>query len=341
MNYIFAALILGSLVFIHELGHFLAAKMFKMPVQVFSIGLGPKLLKKKIGGTEYCISLLPIGGYVKIAGEEDKELPYGFLNQDIWKRFVVLIAGVTFNFITAIVLFTVLISVFGSPVRGVQVVGALEGTPALEYIQTGDHLVEVNGNKVNEDSFTLIADWIQQSENSVTELSVIRGEERLDLSVPMAVIDGKEMLGMSYTTKYIFSKAEEFQVNPVLAPFIEFGKGIELVLEGLEMILTGQVTIEDIQGPVGIVKTTGDIVNSDLALLIFWSGLLSINLGVMNLLPLPALDGGQIVFLAGEKIVGKKRWNFKVAYIVNGIFMLCILGLMVFITYNDITRLLQ
>lgn len=341
MNYFFAALILGSLVFIHELGHFLAAKAFKMPVKVFSIGLGPKLLKKKLGGTEYCLSLLPIGGYVKIAGEEDKDLPYGFLNQAIWKRFIVLIAGVTFNFITAIVLFTVLISIFGSPVRGTQIVGALEGTQALEYIETGDQLVEVNGHEVKSDSFTLIAGWIQESKDNVVDLTVIRGVERLDLSVPMTTVEGTNMLGISYTSKYIFSKAEEFQVNPILAPFIEFGRGIEMVLDGLEMILTGQVTIEDIQGPVGIVKTTGDIVDSDLALLIFWSGLLSINLGVMNLLPLPALDGGQIVFLAGEKMVGSKRWNFKIAYIVNGVFMLCILGVMIFITYNDINRLLN
>lgn len=341
LSYVFAVFILGFLVFIHELGHFLSAKMFKMPVKAFSMGLGPKILKKKIGETEYRLSLLPIGGYVQIAGEDDKDLPYGFLNQDIWKRFVVLIAGVVFNFITAIVLFSILIAVFGSPTRGVQILGAIEHTEALKYVETGDHLVEVNGNKVTDENYEDVNHWILESEDKTTDITVLRGTERLSFSIPLSTIDGKEMLGISYTPKFIFSKAEEFQVNPIIAPFIEFKKGVELVLEGLEMIVTGQVTLDDIQGPVGIVKTTGEIAQSDLALLLYWAGLLSINLGVMNLLPIPALDGGQILFLAGEKVVGKKRWNYKIAFIVNGVFMMTILLLMLFITYRDVVKLFQ
>lgn len=339
-SYVIAILVLGFLVFIHEVGHYSAAKLFKMPVKAFAMGLGPTVLKKKIGETEYRLSLLPLGGYVQIMGEDDKDLPYGFLSQAPWKRFIVLIAGVVMNFISAIVIFAILIAVFGNPVRGVQINGTLENSHAATFIQAGDQLLEVNGNKINDENYVNISKWTTSDEDKIIDLTVRRGSEVIPFSVPLTPYEGKEVIGISYTPKLMFVKGEDVKVNPITAPFKEFAEGAKTIFTGLKMIVTGQVTMEDIQGPVGIVKTTSEIAQSSVALLLYWTALLSINLGIMNLLPIPALDGGQILFLLGEKIVGKK-WSHKVAYTINAVFMLALLGLMLFITYFDITRLFK
>lgn len=327
---------------VHELGHFTAAKLFKMPVKAFSIGLGPSIFKRKYKGTEYRLSVLPIGGYVQIAGEEDKDIPYGFLNQAMWKRFVVLIAGVTFNFIFAICTFFFLTSTFGNPVHGVEIVGAKEGTEAINYIKTGDQLLEVNGKQVSSDNINEISLWIKEIKSGEkAKISVLREEKVIHYTIPLTEIEGQEILGIAYQPRILFSKADIHKQNPIIAPFKEFTYGVESILKGLKMIVNGEVTIDDIQGPIGIVKTTGDISKTDLQLLIYWIALLNINLGVMNLLPIPSLDGGQIVFLAAEKVVGKKRWNVKIAIYINALFLLVLMCLILFISYHDILKLFR
>lgn len=339
MSYVFAILVLSFLVFVHELGHFLVAKYFKMPVKAFSIGMGPVIFKKKHKETEYRISLLPIGGYVSIMGEDDKDLPHGFLSQRPYKRFLVLIAGVVFNFVTAILLFTILLNVYGNPVRGVQIQGVVEESVAAKVLNAGDQLLALNGNEVNNDTYLNIPNWVAEDKDKKVTLKVRQGEEVNTLHLPLTKIEGKHIIGITYSPKIMFIKNDPNASNPIVAPFEQFVEGAKTIFSGLEMIVTGQVTMDDIQGPVGIVKTTGDIAESDFALLLFWTALLSINLGIMNLLPIPALDGGQIMFLGAEVLVGKKRWNHKIALYVNAFFMLMLLGLMLFISYYDVMRI--
>lgn len=344
MVYLLGVLLMGLMIFVHELGHFLAAKAFKMPVKAFSIGLGPKILKFKKGETTYCLSALPFGGYVQIAGENDTMLPYGFLNQPIWKRFVVLIAGVTFNFIFAIIIFFVMILSFGYPNHGIEIGGTIENTKADGLIFTGDQLVSVNGHFTDADSFLKINEYIaesKESEDKIVNVEVLRDNKLVEVSIPLTYVEEEKryMLGIHYYERMLFSNHEMFEKNIFVAIYDEFKYSVKTILNGLERLITGQIKIEDMQGPVGIVKTTGDIAKTDTAVLFYWFALLNINIAIMNLLPIPALDGGQIVFLAGEKILGKKRWNYKYALYTNAFFMLLILGFIVFISYHDVMRI--
>lgn len=344
MVYLLGVLLMGLMIFVHELGHFLAAKAFKMPVKIFSIGLGPKIIQFKKGETTYRLSLLPFGGYVQIAGEEDTLLPYGFLNQPIWKRFIVLIAGVTFNFIFAFIIFFTMIVTFGFPNHGIEIGGTIESTKADGLIFTGDQLISVNGELTSSENFTEIGSYIKRSEqreDRIVEVEVLRQGEIVAVDVPLTYVEkeNRHMLGIHYYERLLFSKHEMFEKNIFVAVYDEFVYSVDLILNGLERLIKGEIKIEDMQGPVGIVKTTGDIAKTDTALLFFWFALLNINIAIMNLLPIPALDGGQIVFLAGEKIAGKKRWNYKYALYANAFCMILILLFIAYISYHDIVRI--
>lgn len=339
MSYIFAILILSFLVFVHELGHFWVAKYFKMPVKAFSIGMGPVIFRKSYNGTEYRLSILPIGGYVSIMGEDDKDIPHGFLSQKPYKRFLVLVAGVVMNFITAVVLFSILSNIYGAPTHGVQIQGVMEESLASKFFKPGDQILSVNENKVDQDSYLEIPKWVSEDNDKQVSVEIRRGKDINVIHIPLTKVEDKYVIGITYAPKILFVKNDPDSPHPLLIPFKEFAEGTKIIFSGLEMIVTGQVSMDDIQGPVGIVKTTGDIAESDFALLLYWTALLSINLGIMNLLPIPALDGGQIMFLGAETLVGKKRWNHKVAIYVNAAFMLALLGLMLFISYYDVLRL--
>lgn len=341
MYYIVGVLVLCLLVFVHELGHFLAAKYFKMPVKSFSIGMGPKIFKKKWGETEYCISIIPFGGYVKIQGEEDKEIPYGFLDRPIYQRFFVLIAGPIFNFIFAIMTFAFLINVGGSPATLHQIDRMYEGAPIGEFVKGGDFLISVNGVEITPDNADNIAKILAEREEKVVDVVVLRNDEYVSFESPLYYSEEDDLhrMGVFFYETRTFTKHEDYQVNPILGPFIEFINGIDAVFEGLQKLLSGEVKIKDLSGPVGIVDLTNDIIKEDFWLFVYLVAMLNVNLGVMNLLPIPALDGGQIGFLTLEKIVGKKRWNYKYALYVNAVFMLMILTMMIYISYFDVIDL--
>lgn len=342
MTYILAFFILSFLIFIHELGHFLASKYYKIPVKAFAIGFGPAIFKKKWGETEYRINILPLGGYVQPEGEQDDQFKNGLVNQKGYKRFVVLVAGIIFNFVLAMILFGIMGTFYGEPERGVKVFNVVEDSIASHHLEVEDHIVSINGHELNHDNFTKLGEWKEDTIDGNIVLDVRRGEEYFTVEIPKPT-EPDTLLGINYGPAFMFVENDEHGLayNMLILPFKEFLEASEMILNNLKMLVTGQVKIEQMQGPVGIVKTTGDIAQESIPLLLYWTALISINLGIMNALPIPALDGGQILFLFIEKIVGKERWNYKISLIINACFILALLCLMLFITYHDITRLFQ
>lgn len=346
MSIILAIIILGIIIFLHELGHFMTAKYYKMPVIEFAIGMGPKLFTKRIGETDYSIRMLPLGGFVNIAGMQpeenpEDEVPGGFYTKPAFSRFVVLIAGVMMNFLTSIIAIFILISMTGViPTKYTEpIVGIVqENSRAKDFLQTGDRIIEINGAK--------ISNWkdLQQ------EILKINGTEKKyndeDISIKVSR-NGKEV---SDNIKLTYSKdAESYILGiQVQSPKLSFLKRIEIsvysfveyfkmMLQGLKMLITGKVSAKEITGPVGLPKFVGEAYKTGggLALINIFI-VLSINIGLMNLLPIPALDGGRLLFVIPE-FIGIKV-NKKIEEKIHMVGMMLLLLLMAFIIFNDVTK---
>ena len=346
MSIILAIIILGIIIFLHELGHFMTAKYYKMPVIEFAIGMGPKLFTKRIGETDYSIRMLPLGGFVNIAGMQpeenpEDEVPGGFYTKPAFSRFVVLIAGVMMNFLTSIIAIFILISMTGViPTKYTEpIVGIVqENSRAKDFLQTGDRIIEINGAK--------ISNWkdLQQ------EILKINGTEKKyndeDISIKVSR-NGKEV---SDNVKLTYSKdAESYILGiQVQSPKLSFLKRIEIsvysfveyfkmMLQGLKMLITGKVSAKEITGPVGLPKFVGEAYKTGggLALINIFI-VLSINIGLMNLLPIPALDGGRLLFVIPE-FIGVKV-NKKIEEKIHMVGMMLLLILMAFIIFNDVTK---
>ena len=346
MSIILAIIILGIIIFLHELGHFMTAKYYKMPVLEFAIGMGPKLFTKRIGETDYSIRMLPLGGFVNIAGMQpeenpEDEVPGGFYTKPAFSRFVVLIAGVMMNFLTSIIAIFILISMTGViPTKYTEpIVGIVqENSRAKDFLQTGDRITEINGAK--------ISNWkdLQQ------EILKINGTEKKyndeDISIKVSR-NGKEV---SDNVKLTYSKdAESYILGiQVQSPKLSFLKRIEIsvysfveyfkmMLQGLKMLITGKVSAKEITGPVGLPKFVGEAYKTGggLALINIFI-ILSINIGLMNLLPIPALDGGRLLFVIPE-FAGVKV-NKKIEEKIHMVGMMLLLILMAFIIFNDVTK---
>lgn len=346
MSIILAIIILGIIIFLHELGHFMTAKYYKMSVIEFAIGMGPKLFTKRIGETDYSIRMLPLGGFVNIAGMQpeenpEDEVPGGFYTKPAFSRFVVLIAGVMMNFLTSIIAIFILISMTGViPTKYTEpIVGIVqENSRAKDFLQTGDRITEINGAK--------ISNWkdLQQ------EILKINGTEKKyndeDISIKVSR-NGKEV---SDNVKLTYSKdAESYILGiQVQSPKLSFLKRIEIsvysfveyfkmMLQGLKMLITGKVSAKEITGPVGLPKFVGEAYKTGggLALINIFI-VLSINIGLMNLLPIPALDGGRLLFVIPE-FIGVKV-NKKIEEKIHMVGMMLLLILMAFIIFNDVTK---
>lgn len=346
MSIILAIIILGIIIFLHELGHFMTAKYYKMPVIEFAIGMGPKLFTKRIGETDYSIRMLPLGGFVNIAGMQpeenpEDEVPGGFYTKPAFSRFVVLIAGVMMNFLTSIIAIFILISMTGViPTKYTEpIVGIVQkNSRAKDFLQTGDRITEINGAK--------ISSWKDLQE----EILKINGTEKKynDENIPVKISrNGKEM---SDNVKLTYSKEAEsyilgIQVQSPKLSFLKkikisvysFAEYFKMMVQGLKMLITGKVSAKEITGPVGLPKFVGEAYKTGggLALINIFI-VLSINIGLMNLLPIPALDGGRLLFVIPE-FVGIKV-NKKIEEKIHMVGMLLLLLLMAFIIFNDVTK---
>jgi len=334
LSILIAVLIFGLLIVAHELGHFLVAKRVGIKVHEFSIGMGPVIFARQKGETLYSLRAFPIGGFNRMAGMEsgDTNDPRGFAAKSVWQRMAVVASGSLMNFALAILLFIAVFMVIGTPSNSTVIGGVLPDRPAaVAGLLPGDRVVAVNGQKVA--TWMELVSKIHQNPGKEIQLQVLRGEDQLLVKVTPQ-LDPHAQVGMigieqAWHREGLFSS---IVLGVRQALFVAV-----LILESLVQMVTGRVPAE-VAGPVGIVQMVGEAARLGIASVLSFAGLLSLNLGLINLFPVPALDGSRLVFLAFEKVRGRpvdpERENF--IHLVG--FALLIL-LMLIITYKDILRI--
>ena len=339
MSIIVALLIFGLLIFFHELGHFLLAKRGGIGVTSFSIGMGPSIWKKQIGETQYFLRVLPFGGSCAMVGEDtESEEENAFNKKSVWTRISVVAAGPVFHFILAFVGSVIMVLCIGvdKPV----IAEMMEGYPAYEAgVRAGDEIISMNGRNIG--VYRDVSMYIQLHQGETIDLVYARNGERFETSIaPKLGEDGYYLMGI---TGGAYTKCEN-PIEVVKYAVAEVGYWIHMVFDSLKMMVSGQVGREDVGGPVRIVGMIGDTYEQSAAIsgfAVFINMLnmvifLSANLGVMNLLPIPALDGGRLFIMLIE-VVTRKRVPEKVEGYIHMAGFAVLMSLMVLILFNDIS----
>lgn len=348
MNIILSILILGAIILIHELGHFLMAKACGIGVVEFSLGMGPRLLSTEKGGTRYSLKAFPFGGSCAMLGEdEEAEDESAFGNKPVWARIAVVAGGPVFNFILAFILAMILVGVSGGYTVPL-VLGVEEGFPAKEAgLQTGDVITHVNGRSIH--SYRDFTTYVFTHPGKELKLTWKRtggnGEkETFKASVmPVPSKNGQQLIGVQFQPGI---EPADTPLEWIRQSVYEVQFWIRYVFDTFYMMFHGAVSVNDISGPVGIVSTIDQTVDEASAggagavalTLVNFGVLLSANLGVMNLIPFPALDGGRLFFLFLEALRGKPVDPEREA-MIHTAGMALLLAFMVFILFNDMRKL--
>lgn len=350
LTLIYFILMLGTIVFIHELGHFFWAKKSGVYCYEFSLGFGPKLLSfkrkkaKKKDETLYCLRLIPVGGFVAMAGEEvddDKKVPKSkkLYNKKWYQKLIIVLAGVINNFILAYVILFLMALISGSyttkPIIGIV---AKDSSCEKAGILVGDKVLEINGEKIsNWDDLTLTLALSDNTKSQKFLIETKKGNIKIVNVKPQEIKDKKGNVSYSYgigmdDTKYYGLK------NAFSYATSKFGSILNSMFITIKSLFTGKIGLGSLSGPVGIYSIVGEQSKLGLSGLLYLLAYLSINVGFINLLPFPAFDGYRAVIIIIEKITGKKV-NPKIDAIVNNIGLFLIFGLMIFITIKDVLRL--
>lgn len=341
MGIVLAVLVFSLIVFVHELGHFLLAKMNKIRVDEFSIGMGPRLLTTVKGETRYSIKLFPIGGSCMMGEDDVDDMSEGSFNsKSVWARIAVVAAGAIFNFLLAFVFAVIIVGCAGydEPI----ISGVVPGFSAeAEGMQEGDRIVRMNGKKIN--LWREVTYYNMFHAGETVELVFERDGKKHEVTiVPKQDENGSYLMGVTSPAEY--KKANVFTAMQYGVYEVKFW--IATTLESLKMLVTGGVGVDQLSGPVGIVDVVDDTYqqSKDYGVIVVLMQMLNIgillsaNLGVMNLLPLPALDGGRLVFLVIEAIRGKRVAPDKEG-MVHFVGMMLLFALMIFVLFNDIKRI--
>lgn len=347
MAIIVAIIVFGFLVFFHELGHFLLAKKNGIVVTEFSIGMGPRIVSHTMGGTKYSLKLFPFGGSCMLLGDDgESEDKNAFGNKSVWARISVIVAGAVFNFILAFLLAIIVISAAGydSPT----IIGVMEGYPAEQAgLQAGDVIQKINKERIHFDREVSLYMLLHPGE----ELTVTVDRNGTNMTVTFPQKQDEE--GNYYMG--IYRSSQRVKASPIEVlkySFYEVKYQISTVFKTLGLLFRGRVTVNDFTGPVGIVNMVGDVVEGStsnevdiktniinvLLSVMNFAIMLSANLGVMNLLPIPALDGGRLVFLLIEAVRGKPVAREKEG-MVHFVGMMLLMAFMVYVMFNDIRRI--
>jgi len=362
MSTITLIIMLGVLIFIHELGHFLTAKKSGIRVDEFAIGFPPKLWSKTVKGTKYALNLIPFGGYVKIFGETpdeeslDPNREDSFMNKSAMTQASVLVGGVLFNVIFAWILISIaLMAGFPMVVTDgnrdnisesfVVVTNVFEESPAeVAGLEVGDQIINIEKADVSLDVEAITTKSIQETiaaDANPVAMTVIRSGETTQLEIIPAdgVIEGKLAIGISMDR---IGKLKLSFFDAIGRAYLMTGQMIRDITIGLSALIvdavTGKASLDNVAGPVGIVGLIDNAFNFGFYYLLSFTAFISINLAVLNIFPLPALDGGRLVILGVETII-RRRINPKIVNSINGIGFLLLIILMVVITFNDILRL--
>lgn len=349
INVIIALVVFGAIIFFHEFGHFLLAKKNGIYVNEFAVGMGPTLFSVTKKETKYSLKLIPMGGYCMMLGEEeDIEDEHSFSTKSVWARLSVVLAGPVFNFILAFLLAVILIAVNGYDAPEIGYFS--EDSPAKEAgLQEGDVITSFNGHRIYNYREILVYMQLEQSGEDIT-LTVERDGEELSYTITPAMTESGYKMGLA-STEYKKTGVADVLKYSVL----ELRYQIKSTVLSLEYLITGKLGIKNLSGPVGIVSMMSDTIdqakesaegNASIAVInvvlnmINFCILLSANLGVMNLLPIPALDGGRTVLLLFEAIFKKKLSTEKEAF-VNMIGFMLLVGLMIVVMFQDVVKIIQ
>ena len=335
-------ILLGSIVFIHEGGHFLFAKLTGIYVYEFALGMGPKLFSFKKGETEYSLRAIPIGGFCQLAGEdgEDEDLPIDrtLLGKKPWQKFIVMFFGAGFNFISAILVLFFISLIWGATTTEPILSNVEKDTPAyLAGLRKGDEILEINSHDIwTIDDISLYLAIADPTEKTEFKVKKENGNiETYKIKPEKEKVSGEERyiygIGMQSVERHGIGAALEYTVVKTGSLFKQMGVT-------LLNLFTGGVRLSQLSGPVGIYEVVGAQASGGLASLLYLFSFLSINVGFINLLPLPAFDGGHILFVIIEKIKGSPvKPETEAKFHAIGLFLLMLL--MIYVTFYDILRL--
>lgn len=354
MNFLWSSLptiaVLGILILVHEWGHFIACRLSGVRVEKFSIGFGPELFHFQGKKTRYVISLFLLGGYVKPAGESASDIgPEGFRPGDylaapVWKRIFIVVSGVFMNYLLGFVLFTG-IFLAGRPLPLAQVGGFAEGYPAeTSGLEKGDRIVSVEGQPVT--TWEQLTGELSRIRQGEVTLEIVRRSRLESYRVPVRVEQVKDVFGETHFLARLGIRPDP-EANEIvkLAPgpalreaFLTEVHLTTMTYKAIYYLVTGQLSLKTISGPVGIIAMTGTAVKLGFVYLLHLTAVLSISLAVINLLPIPALDGGHFLFLLIE-VIQRRRVSFEFQERAAQVGFVLLMALMVFVLYNDLVNL--
>ena len=349
MSILFAILLFSLLIFVHEFGHFITAKLSGVQVNEFAMFMGPALLKWKRGETQYSIRCIPIGGYCAMEGEDtDTDNPRSFQKAAWWKRLCILLAGSFMNFVAGVLIVAVVL--FCQPGYPTAQIAEIEPWSQITQLQAGDEILEFNGQKIRVyNDFSLATTLLSDGDYDMTVLRNGQKVELKDVTMKRTLVQdeaGNQSLLYGLNFGYVETTAASVP-GRILPTAMNY---VRSVIVGLKSIFTGQAKLTDLGGPVQIVAIMSDVAESSgsagyaVLNMLNIGGLIAINLAVMNLLPIPALDGGRAVALllstAFEKIT-KKKLNPKIEGYIHGAGMVLLLALMALIAFKDIFMLIK
>ena len=346
--------VLGILIFVHELGHFLAAKASGVRVLKFSLGFGPRLIGKKVGHTDYMISAIPLGGYVRMLGDDPTEdlgpdeAPFSFLNQGTFKKTFIVAAGPVANFLFAVFALWI-VFMLGVPVLESVVGDVLENSPAERAgLMAEDRITSIDGVSITE--WEEMSRLIQESGGDELALVVERttdgGTEDLLIHITPELREGTNelmlpdevyMIGISMSDVYHYDR--EGPIGAIGASVVETGRIVGITFIVIGKMFSGEVPLNNLGGPILIAQVSAEAFRLGLMEFLYFLALISINLGILNLLPVPILDGGHLAFFVIEGVIGRPI-NLRVKEIALQIGLVLLVALMGLAFYFDISRLI-
>ena len=327
MTLVYAIIMFCILIFIHEFGHFIVAKACGVKVNEFALGMGPAIFKRQKGETLYALRAIPIGGYCAMEGEdEESEDERAFNNKKAWQKALIVVAGATMNFILCVVIIIGIATFSGTPTT---TVGELtdDGPAKAAGLKAGDQIVRIDDKKIDE--WTDITTAIGEGSETV-RVGIIRDGHEMTITSETVEEDGRLIIG-------ILPERDHGVITGIKNGIDSTGKMTVMMVDTFRMLFTGEVSVKELSGPVGIVYVVNDTAKMGILYLFYLTALISLNLAIVNMLPLPALDGGRLLMIIIRKITGKAitdEMEGKVHFI--GIMLL--FTLMIYVTWNDIVR---
>ncbi|HIJ78197.1 MAG: RIP metalloprotease RseP [Desulfobulbaceae bacterium] len=348
MNSVIAFIIvLGPLIFIHEFGHFICAKLFGVRILKFSLGFGPKVVGWKAGETEYLLSAFPLGGYVKMYGEnpldevaEDQQA-FSFSHKSLAQRFWIVFCGPLFNLLFAVFLFVIMFSISGvsKPVTEARIGYISAGSPAeTAGLMANDLILAINDQPV--ETWSEVSNLIRLSNGKPVVLAIQRNNQQLSITGQPKIEEDKNIFGEVIDTRYMLGIRVADEVvdlslgEATQAGFIHTWNLIDITIQGIVKIVQKVVPASELGGPIRIAQMAGQQMQAGWLNLIHFAGLLSVSLGVLNLFPIPILDGGHLVFF-GVEAIRRKPLSMETRERLQMVGLILLLSLMLFVFYND------